>query len=184
MSKVMASRANPLDEKLFAINSVSLTPAPQATRYSLRIHSSTNGKAAAEKALGFKLPSKPKTTVTNGSVTCLWLSPDEWFLFDESTNASFEKLEKIDASVASVVDISHRNCALTVTGKNAVTAMNAGCPQDLSLEAFPVGAASRTIYGKAEILLYRTAENEFRIECWRSFADYVWIFLQDAAKTV
>ena len=60
--------------------------------------------------------------------------------------------------------------------------VNAGCPQDLSLDAFPVGACSRTILGKVEIVLLRTAEDAFRVECWRSFSDYVWAFLTEAAK--
>ena len=48
--------------------------------------------------------------------------------------------------------------------------------------AFPVGACSRTILGKVEIVLLRTADDAFRVECWRSFSDYVWTFLTEAAR--
>ena len=82
----------------------------------------------------------------------------------------------------SAVGISHRNVAISVTGPAAAAAINAGCPQDLSLAAFPVGACSRTILGKVEIVLLRTAEDGFRVECWRSFSDYVWTFLTEAAR--
>ena len=82
----------------------------------------------------------------------------------------------------SAVGISHRNIAIAVTGPAAAAAINAGCPQDLSLTAFPVGACSRTILGKIEIVLLRTAEDSFRVECWRSFSDYAWTFLTEAAK--
>ena len=82
------------------------------------------------------------------------------------------------------VDVSHRNTAILVSGSRAADALNSGCPQDLSLAAFPVGAASRTLIGKAEMILYRTGENEFRVECWRSFSDYVWKYLVDAVKSV
>ena len=71
---------------------------------------------------------------------------------------------------------------LSVTGPGAAATINAGCPQDLSLEAFPVGACSRTILGKIEIVLYRSAEDTFRVECWRSFSDYAFTFLTEAAK--
>jgi sarcosine oxidase subunit gamma len=67
--------------------------------------------------------------------------------------------------------------APTAKGRSA-----SGCPQDLSLAIFPVGACSRTILGKSEIVLLRTAEDAFRVECWRSFSDYVFAFLADAAK--
>ena len=61
--------------------------------------------------------------------------------------------------------------------------LNSGCPQDLSLDAFHVGSCSRTILGKSEVVLFREAENRFRVECWRSFFDYVWKYLADAAKS-
>ena len=47
--------------------------------------------------------------------------------------------------------------------------------------AFPVGAGTRTLLAKAEILLVRTAPDRYRVECWRSFATYVHGFLQEAA---
>ena len=67
--------------------------------------------------------------------------------------------------------------------RNAVNALNSGCPRDLSDAAFPVGTCSRTLMGKAEIILWKTADDEFHVECWRSFSDYVWKHLVDAART-
>jgi sarcosine oxidase subunit gamma len=74
-----------------------------------------------------------------------------------------------------------RNVAIAVTGSAAAATINSGCPQDLSLDAFPVGAASRTILGKVEIVLLRTATDGFLVECLRSFSDYVFAFLSEAA---
>jgi sarcosine oxidase subunit gamma len=45
---------------------------------------------------------------------------------------------------------------------------------DLGLSAFPIGMCTRTLFGKAEIVLWRTGEAQFHIEVWRSFAGYVW----------
>ncbi|MGI9402730.1 MAG: sarcosine oxidase subunit gamma family protein, partial [Rhizobiaceae bacterium] len=56
-------------------------------------------------------------------------------------------------------------------------------PQNLSIEAFPTGACSRTILGKSEIIIHRETPDRFRIECWRSFSDYVWNFMVDAGKS-
>ena len=71
-----------------------------------------------------------------------------------------------------------------MSGAGAEAALNAGCPQDLSLASFPVGACSRTVFGKAEVVLLRTADDTFRVECWRSFATYVGGLLQEAAQDV
>jgi sarcosine oxidase subunit gamma len=36
------------------------------------------------KALGVKLPVKPKTSASTGGRTALWLGPDEWLVIDEA----------------------------------------------------------------------------------------------------
>ena len=107
--------------------------------------------------------------------------PDEWLVIDEAGKDPLADCAGVEA-LHSAVGISHRNVGISVTGPAAAAAVNAGCPQDLSLAAFPVGAASRTILGKVEIVLLRTGEDAFRVECWRSFADYVFTFLTEAAK--
>ena len=69
-----------------------------------------------------------------------------------------------------------------MTGANAEGTISAGCPQNLSDMAFPVGAVSRTLLGKVEVIIHRTGAQTFRVECWRSFADYVFTYLSDAAR--
>jgi sarcosine oxidase subunit gamma len=71
-----------------------------------------------------------------------------------------------------------------VSGEDAADVLNAGCPQDLSLAAFPVGAVSRTLFGKAEVVIFRVTEDTFRLECWRSFAEYVGGLLGEAVSEV
>jgi sarcosine oxidase subunit gamma len=41
---------------------------------------------------------------------------------------------------------------------------------------------TRTLLGKADIVLWRTGAAEFHLEVWRSFSDYVLEFLQEAAQ--
>lgn len=152
---------------------------PPAERMSLRAPEAS--VAALSKALGLALPKSPKTSASKAGRTALWLGPDEWFVIDEAGKDLLADCAKVTA-LHSAVGISHRNVAFAVTGPAAAAAINAGCPQDLSLEAFPVGAASRTILGKCEIVLLRTADDAFRVECWRSFSDYVFTFLSEAAS--
>ena len=82
----------------------------------------------------------------------------------------------------SAVDVSHRNVGILVAGQGAEAMIAGGCPQDVSLAAFPVGACTRTVMGKTEIVLWRAAETVFHVECWRSFSEYTFAFLEEAAK--
>ena len=158
---------------------VSITPALRASRISLR--APAESVAALSKALGLKLPARPKTSASAGARHALWLGPDEWLVLDDG-RADLAALCAPVKALHSAVDISHRNTAIIVSGPGAEAVLSAGSPQDLSPAAFAKGACSRTILGKVEIVLFRTGEETFRVEVWRSFSDYAFAFLCEAAR--
>ena len=53
---------------------------------------------------------------------------------------------------------------------------------DLDPKAFSIGTATRTLFAKAEIVLWRKGVNDFHIEVWRSFAEYLHGQLEQAAR--
>ena len=74
--------------------------------------------------------------------------------------------------------------ACSVCGPQAATLLQAGCPLDLDARAFPVDMCTRTVLAKAEVVLWRTGAQAFRLEVWRSFAAYVSQFLAEAARAI
>jgi sarcosine oxidase subunit gamma len=182
-----ATRAGKLDGAEVRRDAVAIVPAAPAARISLR--APAESLPALSRALGVKLPEKPRSAAFSkpgdfggeGGRAALWLGPDEWLLID--TAGSDPMADCAKAKVPhSAVDVSHRNVAIQVSGPAAEAVLGAGCPQDLSLDAFPVGAASRTVLGKIEMVLLRTGADAFRVECWRSFAEYAFAFLAEAAR--
>mgnify|MGYP005988866303 FL=1 len=173
-----ANRIEPLSGRVGGAPGVTLTPAGAAYRVSLRVDPS-EAKTLSRK-LGLELPITPKTSVYNGKGRlAAWLGPDEWLLIDENADP-LKDLEKV-TTLLSAVDISHRNTAILVSGKGARATVQSGCPQNLSDKVFPVGAATRTVMGKIEVVIIRTGEAEYRVECWRSFSDYAFTLLSEAA---
>ena len=156
--------------------------AAPAERISLR--GAAADVAALSAALGVDLPTKPKTSASGNDRTALWLGPDEWLVIDSGTIVRNGMVADAGNSGVphSAADVSHRNTAILVSGSGAAATINTGCPQDLSLTAFPVGACSRTVFGKVEIVLLRTAEDAFRVEVWRSFSDYAFGLLAEGAR--
>ena len=100
------------------------------------------------------------------------LGPDEILLLAED-GAAASLGQALDNDSVSLVDISHRQVALRVSGPYAAEVLNEFCPLDLDAAFFPPGACTRTLFGKAEIVLWRTATNDFHIEVARSFAPYL-----------
>ena len=180
--KVQATEAQrrPAHEgKEASFGSIKLTVLPPAERVSLRAPAPS--VAALSNALQIILPEAPKTSAQSKGRTVLWLGPDEWLVIDESGRDPLADVAKVNI-LHSAVGISHRNVGFLVSGKGAEDTLAAGCPQDLSLPVFPVGAATRTLFGKVEVVLLRTGNDAFRLECWRSFSDYVFSFLTEAAR--
>ncbi len=176
---ITISRTAPLAGRLVARPSVTIAPAPAAARLSLRAPESS--RAALARALKVDLVPGPGQIRTVGTRMVLPLGPDEWLLIDEE-GADLAAACRDVAALHSAVDISHRNVGILVSGPGAEAVLNAGCPRDVSLHAFPMGRGARTVLGKAEIVLLRLSAQSFRVECWRSFSPYVFDLLEDAAR--
>jgi sarcosine oxidase subunit gamma len=178
-------RAGPLSGRSFSVDGYSMVPAPDAARFVLR----ARGVAVdtAGRAFGIDLPRQAFRTSATGARTASWLGPDEWLLKGpELENVLMEQqLTEALAGIAhSLVDVSHRDAVLALSGVKAAAALNAGCPLDLHPSVFAVGTCTRTLLGKAQIVLWRTGPQRFHVQAARSFADYVWRFLEQAARDV
>src|SRR5262245_51917118 len=98
---------------------------------------------------------------------CARLGPDEWLLCaPEGATPTFDSLE---GRHYSLVDVSHRYAGFAIEGDAAHLVLAAGCPLDLDPTVFAPGSATRTLLGKAEIVLWRLdVAPEFRVECART----------------
>jgi sarcosine oxidase subunit gamma len=147
--------------------------APFATRWLLRGGAGVVEPVAA--AFGVAPPIRPLGSASEGARAAFWLGPDEWLLLDEDAGAEWgARLEEALAGVFhTLVDVSHRQVGIELSGPAAARLLGAGVPLDLDLSAFPVGMVTRTLLVKAEIMLWRREPELFWLEVGRSFAPYV-----------
>jgi sarcosine oxidase subunit gamma len=156
---------------------------PAASRFILR--GGPQVMAAAGKALGLNISDMACRSAKLDARAALWLGPDEQLLLSTGADGPAVAQSLIAALSEmrhSLVDVSHRQIALEVTGPRVQTILNVGCALDLHLSAFPIGMCTRTLMGKADVVLWRTGADSFHVEVWRSFADYVTRFLAEAAR--
>ncbi len=162
--------------------------------------------AALKAAFGFALPTAPNTSVANTSVAngtagdadtiALWLGPDEWWLVEpgpepETGPALAEKLRAALAGhFAAVTEVGESRTCIRVSGPNARALLQKGCPLDLHPSVFKAGACAQSILAKAGVTLHLFADESeeqagaggpvFDIYVLRSFAEYLWVWLEDA----
>lgn len=153
---------------------VSILKAVPVTRLSYRGREASL-KAAGD-AFGAPLPVTALSCEIAAKRAALWMGPDEWTLLapEDDLTAVFEAIETgLGDTPHALVDVSHRSLALIVSGSKAERLLNTGIFIDLTLEAFPVGTVTRTVFHKAPVMLWRTGPDTFVVEAWVSFMDYV-----------
>lgn len=161
-----------------------LTLLPPAARFILQ-----GGQVACKTAGGaFRLVLPEQACRANAAAgrAALWLGPDEYLLLAPTGDAGTIAVE-LTAALAgiphSLVDVSQRQVAWRLSGPDAGAILNSGCPLDLDPAEFPPGMCTRTILGKAQIVLWRQAAEEYHLEIWRSYSDYVRDLLTDAVRS-
>ena len=149
---------------------------------------------AFKAAAGYGLPAEAGATAGSANTTALWLGPSEWLILDarggpESGPRIAESLRAALTGIpAAVTDISESRACIRISGAKARTVLQKGCPLDLHPKVFAQGQCAQSVLAKAAILLHMTADDSspdgpaIDVYVARSFAEYTWRWLEDAAR--
>ncbi|MEG1817356.1 sarcosine oxidase subunit gamma, partial [Pseudomonas sp.] len=135
------------------------------------------------KALGLELP-VALTVVANGEMSLQWLGPDEWLLIVAGGQefAVEQKLrDALEGQHIQVVNVSGGQTLLELSGPNVREVLMKSTSYDVHPNNFPVGKAVGTVFAKSQLVIRRTGEETWELLIRRSFSDYWWLWLQDAA---
>ncbi|SNR47224.1 sarcosine oxidase subunit gamma [Paracoccus sediminis] len=139
-------------------------------RLSLRVKPAHRDTLA--RVLGLDLPVRVGARSAAAGTEALCLGPDEWLLTaPEGTDLTTPARAVHADAPHSLVDISDREITLRLTGPAVLDLLSACCPRNVA--AMPVGAAARTVFDSATVILWRDGIDSFRMDVWRSFAPHV-----------
>lgn len=158
--------------------------------------------AAAGTALGMVLPGETGAVTTvqgaAGPVTVIGIAFDEWWVVCPE-GAEGRLLAGLETQLAGqhfqATDITDSRTVIRVDGRHARDLLEKGCAIDLHDRAFPDGRAASVPVALADTLLHRCDDSHpdegsdpgvesalgYDIYVLRSFADYLWTWLTDAA---
>ena len=135
------------------------------------------------KALGLELPSA-LTLVADGDTSLQWLGPDEWLLIVPG-GTEFEVERRLREALAdqhiSVVNVSGGQTLLELSGPKVRELLMKSSSYDVHPSNFPVGKAVGSVFAKSQLVIRHTGEDTWELVIRRSFADYFWLWLQDAS---
>jgi len=167
---------------------VELREVPFLTMAGLRVDP---GSDAGERlgTLTGGLPAASGEIRGSGGTAVLWLGPAEFLLVAPAE--SHESLggelplalvEALGDGAGQVVDLSANRTTLELTGPRARAVLEKGCSLDLHPRVFKSGTALSTEIGGIPAVLWKTAEEEYRIFPRASFAEFIGRWLLDAMR--
>ena len=140
---------------------------------------------AVRKVLGVAPPLEAGATAVHGDRTLFWLGPDEWlavFGEGERKRVIADLRKALAPRHAALVDQSHARAILSVAGPRARLVLQKGCPLDLHPSRFRAGACAQSKFARCQVLLHQSDDAPaYDLYVPRSFARYLWAWLEDAA---
>jgi sarcosine oxidase subunit gamma len=142
-------------------------------------------RAAVTDTVGIEPPRTPMTSAASGTRSILWMGPNEWLVV-----APPEARESLPGRLASALAGQHAAAVeggesmtvIELSGPGAPDVIAKGCTIDLHPNVFGPGRVVRTLLAKTGIILHQIDETpSYEITVHRSFADYAWRWLEDAA---
>lgn len=142
-------------------------------------------RAAVNGALGFEPPADANTVTGAGGFEALWLGPDEWLILTppgEEERVAGRLRQALQGRHAAVCDVSEVRTIIRVSGPKARDVVAKGCSLDLHPRVFGPGRCAQSAVAKAQVILHQTdATPSFDLYVDRSLAEYLWLWLEDAA---
>lgn len=140
--------------------------------------------ASAAEVLGVELPLKPLTSVESEGSVIRWISPDEW-LITVANDQLFDLENRLRAQMNGHYSLVNSSGGLTIFklgGDRVVDMLKKAVPVDLHDTEFPVGKVVSTVFAKSSAVVRREGATEFELVVRRSFADYLWLWIQSASE--
>lgn len=141
--------------------------------------------AAARNVLGVALPLEPNTVENGPGCSVLWLGPNEWLILvsGEHEAATARNLRQaLDGLFCAVTEVSGGQTIIALRGSKVRDLLAKGCSLDLHPRTFGPGRCAQSHLAKAPILLHQIDDAPtFELIARRSFADYLWLWLEDAS---
>ena len=134
-----------------------------------------------EQALGLSIPQKIGQRASVGDIEMLCIGPDEWTIVASNAEPIVSACGAIyETSPHSLVDISGREVTLEIKGSQATELLTIGMPRNP--DSIATGEGRRVAFDGMSVVLWRDAEQSYRMDIWNSFATHLFHLLETGCR--
>ncbi len=130
------------------------------------------------------LPLVPNATANGTDNSIYWLGPDEWLIVTSAghVRALSQKIRSALPDIFyALTDISSGLTSVALSGNPICELLAKECALDFDIRSFPAKTCAQSKLAKTPILIRRTDFDSFEVVIRRSFAEYFWLWLEDAS---
>ena len=133
--------------------------------------------------LGVDLPVEPGSCTGSNESRLYWLGPNEWLaIVAGGTEAEVEtRLRQTLSGHFAVVDVSGGQTLVNLSGEAVGMVLKKSSVYDFHPSQFAQGRCVQTTFAKASALVSKSADDSFDLVIRRSFSDYLFRWIVDAA---
>ena len=143
-------------------------------------------RMAAVAALATALPLEPNRVTEADGIRALWLGPDEWLIVtreERLEGLTRALLHELAGQSLAITDVSEARAVIGIAGPAARDVLSQGLSLDLHPRAFGPAQAAQTLLARVPVILHqRSDEPRYDLYAPRSLAEYLWHWLEDAAR--
>lgn len=163
---------------------VHLALLPPHAAVNLRGEATSELRSIVAELAGCGLPLRPLDSAAKGSMAALWLGPDEWLITGPTDSVALTaKLQRaFRGKFVTATDLSHATAVISLAGPNAGDVLSKGCGLDLHQRVFKPGNVAGTRLARAHVVLHQVETSAYHLYVRRSYADYLWRWLEDAGR--
>lgn len=177
---------------LFGDDGLSMQEAPHLGKLILRIDPTLLGAKAQKVLQGADLPIEACTSSLSdtGSLSILWLGPDEWMIVSEA-NAQVALQSRMETALKAqhfqLSNVTDYYCCIEISGHQTREILMNLTTLDMDARTFSVGDVKGTLFGHANAFVWQVqdetgAAEKFRLIVRSSMADYLWCLISRSAR--
>ena len=145
--------------------------------------------SAVGRAINILLPTEANTSSSNGEITTIWLSPDEWLIFsntidDKDFNQIEEKLIQniCKTKLGAVIDVTDQFVMINLSGNKIFDLFQTGSPFNFNEFRNKKGATTQTLIAKIDVIIQNKDQNDVNLFVRRSFSRHLFSWMSDSAS--
>jgi len=145
--------------------------------------------SAVGKVINILIPTEANTSSSNGEITTIWLSPDEWLIFsntidDKDFNQIEEKLIQniCKKKLGAVIDVTDQFVMINLSGNKIFDLFQTGSPFNFNEFRNKKGATTQTLLAKIDVIIQNKDQNDANLFVRRSFSRHLFSWMSDSAS--